>query len=280
MRTKYLLLFALIIAFSSCSTAYRSGQTPDDVYYSPAPARVDYVTTTNQDDRDSYGYRNEEEQEIRRGIQDPRYRTDAGTSITLGLGYGYNPYAISPYSYSPFGYGYNPYSYSPYGYKGIYDPYSYYPSYYGNYYGGNYYGGNYYGYGSYYPPVYVYPGIGRVNTNTGPRKVNLGAFNSATTNSIIRANTPSGSVTNGSSVPVRTFTQKPPQGNTGGRQSSGVGNVIRRVFSPSENRTYTPSNDRSNNETRSVPVRTMDNAPSSNSNSSSSGSAPVRTFRR
>ena len=59
MKTKHLLLLILIAVFSSCSSAYRIGQTPDDVYYSPAPPPpVAYVTTENQQDKDSYAYNN------------------------------------------------------------------------------------------------------------------------------------------------------------------------------------------------------------------------------
>lgn len=35
MTTKILLVALSVAAFSSCSTAYKTGQTPDDVYYSP-----------------------------------------------------------------------------------------------------------------------------------------------------------------------------------------------------------------------------------------------------
>ncbi|HEY0068070.1 MAG TPA: hypothetical protein VGB46_11925 [Flavisolibacter sp.] len=33
------------LLFASCTTAYKSGQTPDDVYYSPARERAEYVNT-------------------------------------------------------------------------------------------------------------------------------------------------------------------------------------------------------------------------------------------
>ena len=287
MKTKHLFLLGLIAAFSSCSTAYHTGQTPDDVYFSPAPpAQETYVTSKNQQDRNSY-YQDDEEQEIRRGIQNPSYRSN----IALDFGYGYNPY-----TYNSLGFNnsfYNPYAYNSfgsYGYKGIYDPYGY------NSYGYNpysfspysynnfgYYGNSFYNpyYSGYYPPVYAYPRVGYINTNvnTGPRRVNLAAYNN-TGNSRIGRTAPS----NQSSVPVRSFIEA--------RQGTGVGNVIRRVFTPSESRTYTqPSNNRTyNNEnntrTNTAPVRTFENSPSvntTNSNSSSSGSggsAPVRTFRR
>lgn len=283
MKTKYLFLVGLVVAFSSCSTAYRTGQTPDDVYYSPAPAQDTYVRTVSQDDRESYGYRNDEEQDIRRGIRDQRYRS----SISFGIGSGYSPYAYNPYVYNPYSYN-NPYAFDPYGYKGIYDPYAYNPyynNYYSPYYGGSYYGG-YYG-GGYYSPVYVLPVIGKVNTNTGPRKYNLGAYNSPTVSNNATIKTSNGSRVSGvKAAPVRTF--KPTN------QGTGVGNVIRRVFTPSESRSYTqPSSSNSktyrssdnDRPTNTAPTRTFNNAPSSNntstpSSSGSSGSAPVRTFRK
>ena len=58
MKTKLLLLLGLIIILGSCSSAYRTGQTPDDVYYSPAPIQNGYVRTDNQDEKDSYAKNN------------------------------------------------------------------------------------------------------------------------------------------------------------------------------------------------------------------------------
>lgn len=308
MKTKYILLPALIAVFSSCSTAYRSGQTPDDVYYSPAPAEKTYVSSYNQQDRDSYSYQNED-QEIRRGIQDSRYRGSSG--VTLNLGYGYNPYMnnmfgypYSPYSLNP--YSYNPYAYNPYAYKGIYDPYGYNSYGYNNFGYGGYYNSPYYG--GYYPPVYVYPGIGSVkaNTNTGPRKVNLGAYNNSSNSNNSRMaprgnmRVSSNGTSNSNSAPVRSFQQRE-------SRETGVGNVIRRVFTPSNERSYTPpssssrssgnnrsynnnrssnrSYDNSRNNTNTTPSRSFNNTPASSSpssgnNSGGSGSAPVRTFRR
>ena len=40
MNTRILLLAISAAALSSCSTMYKSGQTPDDVYYSPGQERV------------------------------------------------------------------------------------------------------------------------------------------------------------------------------------------------------------------------------------------------
>jgi len=47
MKTTILLLAVSLAAFSSCTTAYKTGQTPDDVYYSPARPQQ------NNDDEDN-----------------------------------------------------------------------------------------------------------------------------------------------------------------------------------------------------------------------------------
>ena len=60
MNSKILLLALSVAALSSCTTAYKTGQTPDDVYYSPARPQDEYVRTEKQDDRrylsDEYYY--------------------------------------------------------------------------------------------------------------------------------------------------------------------------------------------------------------------------------
>jgi hypothetical protein len=51
---------SVTILFTSCSTAYRSGQTPDDVYFSPARPQAEYVSTDDKEDKytrqDQYSY--------------------------------------------------------------------------------------------------------------------------------------------------------------------------------------------------------------------------------
>jgi hypothetical protein len=47
MKTRMLLLAFTALALGSCST-YKSGQTPDDVYYSPGVERTGYVNTDNR----------------------------------------------------------------------------------------------------------------------------------------------------------------------------------------------------------------------------------------
>lgn len=108
MNIKLILLALATVSIGSCSTAYKSGQTPDDVYYSPVRAieERDNVRQTRDERRDDY-YRvdNYEEREIRMSTRDRRWRD-------LNDYYDYN------YSYNPYMYGYNHgYYYNPYYYN-------------------------------------------------------------------------------------------------------------------------------------------------------------------
>ena len=49
MNSKFLLIVLSFAGFSSCTTAYKTGQTPDDVYYSPAQPETDYRTDHDRD---------------------------------------------------------------------------------------------------------------------------------------------------------------------------------------------------------------------------------------
>jgi hypothetical protein len=123
---QFLPLVALaVVAFSSCTSAYKTGQTPDDVYFSPTRPQEEYARVEKKDDkyyRGSDDYY--EDRFLRMRVMD-RYRWSA-----LDDYYFYNTY-----SYTPFGnyYSYNnPWSmnwawnayYNPYC-SGL--PYYYYP---------------------------------------------------------------------------------------------------------------------------------------------------------
>ncbi len=96
MNIKILLFVLSAAAISSCNTAYRNGQTPDDVYYSPT--RV--VEENNQRDRVETKKADFEEREIRMAAHDRRWR-----DFDDDYDYRYDPYK---YGYS-YGYYYNPY---------------------------------------------------------------------------------------------------------------------------------------------------------------------------
>ncbi len=97
---KTILLFFLFsaIVLASCTTAYRSGQTPDDLYYSKA--RTVEKAHVRSEVRDEIY----EDRQIRMAAYDPRWRT-------LDDRYDYD-HRYSPYSYGySNGYYYNPYYY-------------------------------------------------------------------------------------------------------------------------------------------------------------------------
>ena len=102
MNNKLLLLALAVVSFSSCSTIYKSGQTPDDVYYSPV--RLVGETSKSETQREERNYSRErnylEDRQIRFGIYDPRWR-NFDNDIS------YNPYR---YGFNS-GYYYNPYYY-------------------------------------------------------------------------------------------------------------------------------------------------------------------------
>lgn len=118
MKTEFISLAAAVIVMSSCSTAYKNTQTPDDVYYSPAPAQKTYAQTESQDDYysdDNYLRMKVQNRNRWACIDDYDYWYD---SRYLYYNYSYSPFAInncwsctSPF-YNPWSVYYNPF-YSP-----------------------------------------------------------------------------------------------------------------------------------------------------------------------
>lgn len=123
-----ILLFGLIIAgLSSCAT-YRTGQTPDDVYYSPAREVNEYVQVDKDDDnRLSYNESNLEDRRLRQQIRDSRFRfeEDIYWNTPRYNSWGWNtwnnPYNTWGWNNSwnmNSGWGWNNYNYGYGGYKG------------------------------------------------------------------------------------------------------------------------------------------------------------------
>lgn len=106
MNIKLLLLAIVAVGVTSCSTAYKSGQTPDDVYYSPVRMvderddSEDRVQSNTDSRTDNY-----EEREIRMATRDRRWRD---INDNYDYNYRYDPYRFG-YNY---GYYYNPYYYN------------------------------------------------------------------------------------------------------------------------------------------------------------------------
>ena len=205
MNIKLILIAFVIAGLSSCTTAYKIGQTPDDVYYSPTPEQNVYVSTNNDEnkyygDRNNYDNRNSydsyDDREIRRRINNRRLRR-------YDIDYGYN---------YPYGYGINyPYSHYPYSYGNNY-PYAYYPYIYN------------------YPWVYVDLKTGKSpSTYNKPRRFNLGAYRNSpainNTNNTYNPKSDYPRIRTDNNAPVRTFEK--PRATTGTK----VGNTIRRAFS-------------------------------------------------
>ena len=101
MNVKLLLIAISAVSLGSCSTAYRSGQTPDDVYYSP----VRVVEEKNErEEQKEVRKVDTEEREIRMATRDRRWR-DWDDDCNCDCNY--DPYR---YGYN-YGYYYNPYYY-------------------------------------------------------------------------------------------------------------------------------------------------------------------------
>ena len=98
MKLSLLLSVFTAILFTSCSTAYRTGQTPDDVYYSPVIEREN----NREENRREVAQVDPEQRQIRMQAYDHRWRNLDDRYETGSR-------------YSPYRYGYNyDYYYNPY----------------------------------------------------------------------------------------------------------------------------------------------------------------------
>jgi hypothetical protein len=111
MRTKFLLLVLSAALITSCST-YRAGQTPDDVYYSPAKEYVAKQEKEVRRDRYEENISAEDDRYLRMKIQN-RERW----STIDDFDYWNNPYNSRFYSYSPYSH-FTPYNHVYLSYNG------------------------------------------------------------------------------------------------------------------------------------------------------------------
>ena len=150
MKKHIFFLIGVVAVLSSCSTAYKSAQTPDDVYYSPGSPKVATARSTddngNADDRYDDYISSNDDQYLRMKVRnrntwstiddydywyDSRYDFGYGCSISRSsMFYSFNPYYYRPwttnfYAGSSYGLGlcwgssyYNPYAYGGYYYPG------------------------------------------------------------------------------------------------------------------------------------------------------------------
>lgn len=298
-----------LLILSSCSTAYKSARTPDDVYYSPQTQRTyasnnsnnnqgqnqRTVAAANEDDGTYVTYEDEEQGDYAKRID--RFRNNSGGSYYddgspnvyvnnyyggYGGGFGYSPYSYwgggwggYPYYGSGLsislglGWGWGGGFYSPW-----YSPYSFYSPWYSpwgypHYYGGGWAYGG--GYGHYYPGGgYYYSAPSRgYRSRSG-----FGA--SGYTNGNPRT-VPSGTTGNtGDYRPRRIFRDNSSGGGFNNSGSNGRSYTPRRVFrsSPSETPTVRPSNGNNSNGGSYAPRRVFQSQP----REMRSSPAPQRTF--
>jgi hypothetical protein len=119
---KNLLLFTALsgsLAMVGCSSAYRTAQTPDDVYFSEGPPAVE-VAQKKADETPQEGYTSywerQDDNMLRMKVSD-REKWSAVDDIDYWQGYNnnywvnYNTGYYSPFAYNP--YVYNPHAYNP-----------------------------------------------------------------------------------------------------------------------------------------------------------------------
>jgi hypothetical protein len=232
-------IISAALFFSSCSSVYKSGQTPDDVYFSPARPQEEYV---QMDQRDDKQYSNDEDyrddQYLRMRVQNRRWATLEDDW------YSYNPSYYYSYNNSIF---YNSPFYNSYHGFWNYSNYPYYNNCYNPYYTGLVY--------AHAIPVY-----------NKPRTYNLNTYNPLKSN----ANYNHGRVYNNYSS---TGTSSP---NTNNYKNSGsnAGQFLRNVFNSSGSNTSGNSGS-TNSSSRN---NSSNSSSSSSSSNSSSGHASVRKF--
>lgn len=201
MSPKLLLILVAAVLLASCSTAYKAGQTPDDVYYSPA-REVSYTKDKRSEEQKYEDYQTETDDQYLRLKVRNRYswsRID-DYDYWYDSRYNYNCYCNN------YAYGYP----TKYGYYSYYNPYGY----------SNYYGSPYY-------PIIFYKNPKVYSGYTA--KSNLTAFTSKYYNNTNSYNTKTGySATN----PSRQFNNT---NSTTNSQGNGTRNFDTKTTTPSSN---------------------------------------------
>lgn len=125
MVTRILLIGLIAAGMTSCAT-YRTGQTPDDVYYSPGRVNETYVQVDRDEDgRVSYNDRNLEDRRLRQQIRDPRFRFDddiywnSPRYNSWGWNTWNNPY--NTWGWNSWNNPYNSWAWNNHGYGGYYN---------------------------------------------------------------------------------------------------------------------------------------------------------------
>lgn len=250
----YLPFLTFAVLLTSCSSVYKSGQTPDDVYYSPARPQDEFVRVEKKNDR-MYNDRNQsryedytlEDSYLRMRTRNRRYTLldDYYDCYCYGSNYNryYDYYRMNTY----YGGYYNANTWRvTHGFgNSYYDPYYYNP-----YYGNPYYNGVVYGNIN---PVY-----------NKPRKSNLHVFDG--NGNSYNPNLPK---SNG-----KTYSSSPAGSDDNYRGSgTNAGGFLRNVFGSGNS-----SSSSSSGNTTSTQPSSSNSGSSSSGSSSGSSRAPVRKF--
>jgi len=242
MRSSILLLVLSAAVLGGCTSAYKTGQTPDDVYYSPERQHDEYVRVKENNDR---RYQGDDE------YYDDRYlRMKVHNRVMwsdLDDYYFYNP----RYSYS---------YYNSLNWNNPWSPYTYWN----------------YSYNPYCSHQLFYSTPSKVAYNH-PRMFNLNTYNSTQLTNNNYTN-PKGSVdnnnyNNNNNRPVRIIGTNS-NSNNYSNSNSNAGNFLRNIFNGSGNSNNSSSGSSNNTSTKS----NSSSSSSGSSGSSSGGTAPVRRF--
>ena len=105
-------ILSLTLLFASCTTAYKSGQTPDDLYFSSARPEADYVSTKEEDKNKETRYESNEDRYLRMRVHnrhqwsevdDYYYDQNAYTYSSCNCHCDYNPHLYWNNYYTPYG---------------------------------------------------------------------------------------------------------------------------------------------------------------------------------
>ncbi len=206
MTIKILLPLAVAVVLTSCSTAYKAGQTPDDVYYSP----VNESKQQEQEDRrrqyEEYQAKQEDDQYLRMKVRN----RSRWSSID-----DYDYWNDSRYDYCNCN-CYNSFGWNPYRFQN------------------NFLGWNpYMGWGTWRNPIFVVAGYKNPKVYTGNTSMaNINAFKNKTYNNV-NNNTPfvKGQTNNGSSF-GRLLKQAFTNGNSSGTSSGDSWGRPQRTYEP------------------------------------------------
>jgi len=249
----------LMTILSGCSTAYQSGQTPDDVYFSPGEERETYAYASGKNNDDRY-------QEYVSTMDDRYLRMKVANRDRWGAIDNFSYWNDMRYDFSPYSFGFanslnpwmmNPYVMNPWNIGFGFRPgFSAWNNFFGSgFYGGGFYGGGFYGGGMMNPIGWNNP-FYSVITYANPKS------------SIISG----GSGSNLSALRNRMYnnSNSPKGGNWYAPGSNGssnnFGNLVKRVFS-------TPSTPGGQSNSFDRSIRTFSNNGSTPMTSSSAGGA-------